>query len=52
MVRWKVRPSPLSYFRFTGRFGERLFEPSCCHSVFWSGSFTVEPLAGTQPNSA
>jgi len=33
-------------------FGVSGFAPSCCHSVFWSGSFTVELLAGTHPNSA
>ncbi len=27
-------------------------EPSCCHTVFWSGILTVAPLAPTHPNSA
>ena len=52
MVRLKTRPSPLSYFSVTGFDGDSVPEPSCCHIVFWSGIRIVEPVAGTQPNSA
>jgi len=42
-----VRPSPLSYFGVSGLAGVRLPEPSCCQTVSRSGSFTVEPAAGS-----
>ena len=35
-----------------GYLGDNAPEPSCCHIVVWSGMRAVEPLAGTQPNSA
>ena len=50
MVRRKVRPSPLSHFSTAGVEGVRLPLPSCCQSVWESGSFAVTPVARTQPN--